>query len=381
MTGASDGPTEGGRLDTGDDAVVAAVPPCGQGEAGGEGAFRVTAGLVDLQVNGFAGVDFNDASLTPERLDAALGAMLRTGVTSCLPTLITADLATLRARFEALDRAVKDSRLGPLMVPGYHLEGPFLNAGDGFAGCHPPKAMKDPDAKEVLGLESGLDRPILLVTLAPERTGAEAFVRTLGAAGKVLAIGHSAADFETVSRAADWGVRMSTHLGNGLPRTMPKFDNPLFAQLAEDRLWASFIADGIHMPPFALGTLVRAKGIDRAILVTDAVSAACAAPGRHSFAGMALERTEEGVVREPGSPYLAGSSLCLDQAVRNVVAWRLAGFREALRMACANPRRLLAPALERHGATFQPSCVGWSEEGEVLWAQVGTVRHHAGPRG
>src|SRR6476661_584987 len=93
-------------------------------------------GLVDLQVNGFAGVDFNTDAITPEALDTALEAMLATGVTTCLPTLITAYPDELEARFRALDAAIAASRLGPLMCPGYHLEGPFLNSGAGYAGCH-----------------------------------------------------------------------------------------------------------------------------------------------------------------------------------------------------------------------------------------------------
>src|ERR1700742_2244261 len=104
-----------------------------------------SAGLIDLQVNGFAGVDFNDAGLTAETLDHALEAMLRSGVTTCLPTLITAAEACLADRLRALDSAVATSRLGPLMVPGFHLEGPFLNPAPGYAGCHPAAAMVQPD--------------------------------------------------------------------------------------------------------------------------------------------------------------------------------------------------------------------------------------------
>ncbi len=104
-----------------------------------------TPGLLDLQVNGFAGVDFNDAALTADALDHALHAMLGTGVTACLPTLITAAPDTLAARLAALDRAVATSRLGPAMVPGFHLEGPFLNPAEGYAGCHPPGCMTAPD--------------------------------------------------------------------------------------------------------------------------------------------------------------------------------------------------------------------------------------------
>ena len=102
-----------------------------------------SSGLFDLQVNGFAGVDFNDPALTADALDHALAAMLRTGVTACLPTLITAAPDALAARLVALDRAVAQSRLGKLMVPGFHLEGPFLNPAEGYAGCH-PAALHDP---------------------------------------------------------------------------------------------------------------------------------------------------------------------------------------------------------------------------------------------
>ena len=141
----------------------------------------LSGGLVDLQVNGFAGVDFNDAALTADALDHALHAMLRGGVTACLPTIITAGLDDMAARLAALDRAVAASRLGPLMVPGYHLEGPFLNPAPGFAGCHPPGAMIPPDPAVVERLAVGLRRPVLLLTLAAERPGAEALIRWLAA--------------------------------------------------------------------------------------------------------------------------------------------------------------------------------------------------------
>lgn len=331
-------------------------------------------GLLDLQVNGFAGIDFNDAALTPEAMDRALAAMLATGVTHCLPTLITATEADLAARFRALDRAVAESRLGPLMVPGYHLEGPFLNPGPGFRGCHPAEAMTAPDAGLVERLEAGLARPILLVTLAPERAGGEAFVAAMAAAGRLVAIGHADVDAASVARAAAAGATLSTHLGNGLPQQLHKLDNPLFAQLAEDRLAAGFIADGIHLPPFALKALVRAKGLSRTILVTDAVSAAATEPGLHRFAGMDIEHAADGSVRLPGTRTLAGSALTLDRAVRNLVAWGIARPEEALACAGATPRALLAPALARRGIALAEGAVAWSNDLHVRAARIGDAR-------
>lgn len=319
-------------------------------------------GLFDLQINGYAGVDFNSSALTSDALDHALRAMLAAGVTACLPTLITAPDDVLAARFAALDHAVAHSRLGPIMVPGYHLEGPFLNPTPGYAGCHPSASMVAPDPALVRQLGEGLTHPILLLTLAPERDGALALIEWARGQGMLVAMGHTAADAACVTNAAGAGVTLSTHLGNALPQPQPKFLNPLMAQLAEDRLHASFIADGIHIPPGALKVLLRAKGLERSILVTDATAAAAAPPGIYNFAGMAIEHAPDGSVREPGSPGLAGSALCLDQAVRNIVAWGFAPPKVAIRLASTRPAALMAPILAHHGIHLPYSEVDWSAD-------------------
>ncbi|MGA3398778.1 MAG: amidohydrolase family protein [Acetobacteraceae bacterium] len=337
-----------------------------------------TTGLIDLQVNGYAGVDFNDPALDAAALDHALHSMLRAGVTTCLPTLITAPEAALAERFAALDRAVANSRLGPLMVPGFHLEGPFLNPAPGFAGCHPPTAMLPPDPGLLMRLAAPLARPILLLTLAPEQPGGMALIAWARQRAMLVAIGHSAADDATVADAARAGAALSTHLGNALPHTLPKFRNPLIAQLAEDRLAASFIADGIHIPLPALKVLLRAKGLSRAVLVTDATTAAAAPPGLYRFAGRSIEHAADGSVREPGSDVLAGSALCLDQAVRNLVAWGLAAPAEAVRLASANPAALLAPALAARGIVLPAGSATWSPGLVPRQVKVGEVEHRAG---
>jgi len=336
-------------------------------------ARRGSGGLCDLQVNGFAGVDFNDDGLTPEALDHALAAILSTGVTHCLPTLITAPPEVLAARLAALDAAVQASRLGPFMVPGYHIEGPFLNDTDGYAGCHPAEAMVDPDPSLYDRLSAGLFRPILLVTLAPERAGALALAQRLADAGCTVGLGHTAATFGDVRAAAAAGATLSTHLGNGLPQTLPKLENTLLAQLAEPGLAACLIADGHHIPPAALAALIRLKGADRVILVTDAVLAAAAPPGIYHFAGMQIERTTDGAMVQPGRNNLAGSALCLDQAVRNVVQWGIASPDQALDWAGTAPRAALARSLAAHGLTLEPGRVDWSETLMPLSVTLGRV--------
>lgn len=302
-------------------------------------------GYCDLQVNGYAGIDFNDASITADGIDQALSAMQSDGVTLCLPTLITAPAAILQARLHALDRAVSTSRLGPGMVPGYHLEGPFLNPGAGFAGCHPVAAMCDPNPALLEQMIAGLQRPVLMLTLAPERQGGMACIRWAVAHGMVAAIGHADAGAAIVADAVAAGATCSTHLGNGLPPMLPKFDNPLMAQLGHDGLAAGFIADGLHVPLPALHAMIRAKG-PRAMLVTDAVAAAGCPPGHYRFAGMMIERLSDGSVRAGG--VLAGSSLTMAQAIQNLVAWGIADAAGARAMATDEPRRVLTPALHAH---------------------------------
>ncbi|ABM57159.1 N-acetylglucosamine-6-phosphate deacetylase [Verminephrobacter eiseniae] len=338
---------------------------------------KVTAGLFDIQVNGFSGIDFNDAcAISGEALDHALGAMLATGVTACLPTIITGTRDEMDARLRALDRAARASRLGAAMIPGYHLEGPFLNPMDGYAGCHPADSMAQPDPEWVSCFERALSRPILMVTYAPERDDNERFAKSLHAQGKILSVGHSAADIETVARAAHAGACMCTHLGNGVPQLLPKFNNTIQAQLGCDDLCASFIADGLHIPPGALRSMLRSKGLARSILVTDAVSAAGATrPGAYRFAGSVVELGRDGSVRIPGSNYLAGSSLTLDRAVRNVVAWTDACFEEAIAMATENPQRILASAFGRHGIAAQPGEVEWNDKLQVVAARVGDHKY------
>ena len=162
-----------------------------------------------------------------------------------------------------------------------------------------------------------------------------------------------------IAAAIAAGASLSTHLGNALSAPIHKFDNPLTAQLAEDSLTASFIADGIHIPPAALQIFLRAKTLARTILVTDATAAAAAPPGVYRFASMEIVRTPDGSVRTPGGTTLAGSALTLDQAVRNLVTWGLATPTQAIALAAATPAELLAPALAAHAIAADPGWISW----------------------
>ncbi len=340
-----------------------------------EGVIR-SAGLFDLQVNGFNGVDFNDENITADDIDRAFSGMLETGVTTCLPTIITASEETLKRRLLSLDNAITKSQLGPLMAPGYHLEGPFLSPKEGYAGCHPPGDMVLPSRDLVRGLEKNLSRPILYVTIAPELEGAHEFIAWAASHHKIVGVGHSALKRNDLSSAVEAGAVISTHLGNGVAQILPRFDNPVLWQLSEDRILGAFIADGVHIPPEILKSFIRAKGVERSILVTDAIAAAKSSPGKYFLAGMAVDLNEKGAVHVSGSPLLAGSSLRMDQAVANIVKWGIADFRSALRMACANPMTLLGPICKAHGIELSLGEIVWGEDHHPRTVSLGSYEWH-----
>ncbi len=303
----------------------------------------VTQGLVDVQVNGFAGIDFNRPGLSADQVDQALIAMAKTGVTTLLPTIITGPTEQMIATLRDLDAAVSASRLGPLMVVGYHIEGPFLSPEEGYSGAHSSDKMSAAGVEFVDALQEVASRPIVIITVAPEIAGVQDIIPQLVARGIRVSIGHSAASCEQIEASVAAGATLSTHLGNGLPHMLHKTDNTIFWQLAQDKLTAMFIADGIHVPRPALRTMLRAKGDDRTILTTDAVSAAGAnmAPGAYTLGQTEIELFADGVVRIPGATYLAGSSVTMDQMLRNVVSWYDLPIPQFLRFAQLNPAKLI----------------------------------------
>lgn len=301
----------------------------------------VTQGLVDLQINGFAGVDYNNPEASPEAIDTSLQVMLATGVTRCLPTVITADLESQCGCFQALEKAREQSALARAMIAGYHLEGPFLNPEPGYAGCHPAQDMRAGDLGYFERVQEAANGLIRLVTVAPERPGVIALIRKLVDRGIRVSIGHSCADFDTLKKAVQAGATMSTHLGNGVTSTVTKSDNTVLSQLATDELAASFIADGVHVRRHVLKVYLRAKSTARTILVTDGTAGSAADPGNYTLGKIEIERQQEPIVYITGTESLAGSAATLDACVRNVVHWYGVPMDEAVDWASRQARSLI----------------------------------------
>jgi N-acetylglucosamine-6-phosphate deacetylase len=309
------------------DGAIASSSPCvGAAPAG---TYYLAPGLVDAQINGSLGFDFNLAgALGPAATAAGLSRVCNhlyaAGVTSFFPTLITNSDAALADSFAALSAAL------PLLpaahaasIPGFHLEGPFINPGDGYRGAHPAAHCAAPDLALLDRWQAAAGGRIRCVTLAPELPGALAFIAGAVARGVAVSIGHSAATAAQVAAAAAAGATLCTHVGNGVPHELHRHANPIWAQLAEDRLSAGFIADSWHVPPEVLRVALRAKGPRRSFLVSDAAALAGCAPGE--FAGAAIggevvlsgepaaARPQRLAMKHGG--YLAGSAATLLQAV------------------------------------------------------------------
>ena len=284
-------------------------------------------GLFDLQVNGFAGIDFQRPEITRADLERAAEALRRHHTTGILYTLITDTIDALAAQLERVERFRADSASLQEMIAGYHIEGPYLLPELGYHGAHDPRKMKAPDRAEFDRLQRAAGGRIRLLTLAPEWPGSPDFIRHVVANGVTASIGHSNADDRAIDAAVAAGLTMCTHVGNGVPQQMHRHDNIIQRLLGRDELTAVFIPDGIHVPPSVLRNFVRAKPRAKVLFTTDCMAAAGAPPGRYTVGHIDVEAGADGVVREPGKPNFAGSSLSMDSAVANIR--RFLGWTEA----------------------------------------------------
>jgi N-acetylglucosamine-6-phosphate deacetylase len=297
----------------------------------------ISPGFIDLQVNGFAGVDFNNPVAPQTEIERAVRAIVATGVTRCLPTVITGSPDDMLNCLRNLREAQK--RLPA--IAGFHVEGPHIGIEDGPRGAHPAGWVRPPDLAEFERWQDATGDNIRLITLSPHWPEAPAYIRAITALGVAASIGHTGSTADQIAAAIDAGATLSTHLGNGAHAVMRRHPNYIWDQLAEDRLSASFIVDGIHVGQAFLRTALRAKTAARTVLVTDASSPAGAAPGRYRLGEQDADMTVDGRVVLAGTDKLAGSALLMNEAIGNVM--RLGGLtlREAVQTATTNPARIV----------------------------------------
>jgi N-acetylglucosamine-6-phosphate deacetylase len=309
----------------------------------------VAPGFFDLQINGCDGISFNAATLVPAQVRHVVEVCRRHGIVQLCPTLITAPFEALAHGLATIRKVCEEEADIARAIAGIHVEGPYISAEDGPRGAHPRQHVRHPSWDEFRRLQDAAGGRIRMMTLAPETAGALPFIEKLTAAGVVVAIGHTAADADCLRAAIRAGARLSTHLGNGAHAVLPRHPNYIWEQLAADQLWASFIADGHHLPASVMRCLLRVKTPGRLILTCDASPLAGLPPGKYRDWEQEFEilaaGDATGVARSkivvPGTSYLAGSWAFTDHCLATVLALNEISLADAVEMATARPRQLL----------------------------------------
>tara|TARA_Y100001980_G_scaffold21309_1_gene6063 strand:- start:10698 stop:11909 length:1212 start_codon:yes stop_codon:yes gene_type:complete len=300
----------------------------------------IAPGLIDIQINGYMGVDFSGPDLTVEGVKKATRALWKAGVTSYFPTIITSDVDRLKKNFAILAQAKKDPEIGK-SIPGFHLEGPYISPVAGFRGAHLEKYIKAPDWKEFSEIQAAAEGGIRLITVAPELEGAIPFIKKCVASGMIVSLGHHNGTAAEITAAVDAGARMATHLGNGCANMINRHHNPIWPQLADDRITPSIIADGFHLTKEEVRSFYKAKGPDNTILVSDALDLAGLPPGMYERGERMLELTPN-VVKLPKENVLAGAASPINLCVGVVMDYTQCSLGDAIQMASTNPAEMMS---------------------------------------
>ena len=302
----------------------------------------IMPGFVDTQVNGGGGVLFNDET-SVDGIAAIAAAHARFGTTALLPTLISDTPDRIALALDAMDAAIAAGVPG---IVGVHIEGPWLNVAR--KGIHDPARFRLLD-DEMVALLTRPRRGRVMVTLAPELAGISQ-IAALARAGVLVSAGHSEAPYDTAVAAFDAGLTGITHLFNAMPPMVQRVPGLVGAALDDPRPWCGLIVDGVHVAPAVLRVAIAARGLDRMMLVTDAMSSVGAAEKDFVLQGRAIHVADGICAYEDGT--LAGSDLDMAQAVANAMAMLGLDPAAAARLAAGNPAAFLG--LSRDRGTLAP---------------------------
>ena len=301
-----------------------------------------TPGFLDLQVNGYGGADFNSDDLTDEQLHGVCERLAGDGVAAVLATIITDDVEQMCRRLQRLRELRDRDPLAARMIAGFHVEGPFLNETPGYRGAHPANAIQAGDPELMRRLMDAAGDLLRIVTLAPERDPGLKVTRMLVGKGIIVSAGHTDASLDELRAAIDQGLSMFTHVGNGCPMQMHRHDNIIQRALSlSDKLWLTFIADGVHVPWPALRNYLRAATLDRCIVVTDAIAAAGMPPGRFTLGRWDLLIGEDRLARAPDGSHFVGSAGTMPLSRSNLMQQLGLSEAQAELLTSTNPRLAL----------------------------------------
>ncbi|MEX2445615.1 MAG: amidohydrolase family protein [Alkalispirochaeta sp.] len=301
----------------------------------------LSPGFIDLQVNGYRGVDYSREGLDKEDVPRMTTMLAAAGTTMHLPTLVTGPQDRLLKNLAVINAALTFGGGLEQAIPGIHMEGPYLSGEDGPRGVHDFEEVRDPKVSEYEAWQEASGGRIVMVTLAPERPGALDFIERLADDGVVPAIGHTAAEPDRIREAVAAGARFSTHLGNGCHALLPRHRNYIWEQLAEDQLTAGLIVDGFHLPRSLVKVMASAKGIDNIAIVSDVAPLGGSSPGVDTWGKVSVQIHEDGHLGVQGTEFLAGAGHLLDRGVAMLVRFTGATLEQAVQTCSRNPAAVL----------------------------------------
>jgi len=297
-------------------------------------------GFVDLQVNGYMGVDFSAPGLTVEDVRKVVSELLSRGTSAFCPTLITSMPEIYESNLPVLAKCFETPDIVPHLL-GLHLEGPFISPEDGARGAHSRDAVRPPSIDFFDRLHQLAGGTIKILTVAPELPGAIDLIKHASNRGVRVAIGHHLADRATIARACDSGARFSTHLGNGIPNLLARHPNPLWDQLAENRLAATLITDGHHLDRSFVRAAAAVKGVEKTIVISDSSPIAGFAPGEYVTLGQKVVLETSGKLWNPVGNHLVGSSACMLDCMNWLGSLGIFGESDLVRIGVENPLSLI----------------------------------------
>jgi len=300
-----------------------------------------STGWIDLQVNGLKGTNFSSPSLTPGTFSSACSEILHGGTAIFLPTMVTSPVKTYERNLRLMVRQIDSEKLWD-RIPGFHLEGPFISPEPGFVGAHNPEYTQNPDPELLKKMQEWADGKIRILTIAAELKGADRLAKTAVKLGITVSIGHSNFNPENLKKMVFSGAKAITHLANGLPLTLAKFANPIWAALCEEELIGMFVGDGHHIPGDILKKMILAKGIDRTVIVSDASPLAGLKPGRYDVFGAEAVLDRSGRLYNPVKLNLVGSSYTMPKCMDYLKKLDFLSDKDLHRIGYENPLRLIS---------------------------------------
>ena len=297
-------------------------------------------GFVDLQVNGFVGVDFASSELKAEDLRRACREVRKRGTAAFLATLVTSPVEVIQRNLSLIASVMREEEFHGRLL-GIHLEGPFISREPGAVGAHDSRWAIPPDIGMFDRFQEWAGGNIRMVTIAAEAPEADQLARYAVSHGVCVSLGHHLAGPEDIERLVDAGATALTHLGNGVPNMLHRHNNPIWAGLANDGLSCMMITDGHHLPTALIKCFLRVKGARRCVVVSDVAHPAGLPPGIYQFQGCTVVLEESGKLHNPQRNCLAGSASTMLACMNHLASLDLLKFEDLWKVGFANPLKLI----------------------------------------